>query len=157
MFERSEQASPISEGVAEIRINIHLAREIIWQHDTRGSQRHHEWPRFTMTIKESSRTHLTLVHAFHVIPHRASVGGPRTISYTSVRYSRVLSNSMTVEATMFVGLHKPRMRYYIIKAWSTRPNRRGPWSAQAEATTFRTPNMKIDHSHPSHPVFSTFS
>jgi hypothetical protein len=28
MFEHSEQVSPISEGVIEIRINIHLAREI---------------------------------------------------------------------------------------------------------------------------------
>jgi hypothetical protein len=28
MFEHSEQASPISEGVMEIRINSHLAREI---------------------------------------------------------------------------------------------------------------------------------
>jgi hypothetical protein len=28
MFEHSEQASPISESVVEIQINIHLAREI---------------------------------------------------------------------------------------------------------------------------------
>jgi hypothetical protein len=27
-FELSEQASPVSEGVTEIQINIHLAREI---------------------------------------------------------------------------------------------------------------------------------
>jgi hypothetical protein len=30
MFEHSKQASPISEGLAEIQIIIHLAREITW-------------------------------------------------------------------------------------------------------------------------------
>jgi hypothetical protein len=53
VFEHSEQASPISEGVVEIWINIHLAREITWQHDTRKPWRHHEWPPFALTIKES--------------------------------------------------------------------------------------------------------
>jgi hypothetical protein len=53
MFEHSEQASPISKGVAEIRMNIHLARKITLQHDTCEPRRHHEWPPFTMTIKES--------------------------------------------------------------------------------------------------------
>jgi hypothetical protein len=55
MFEYNEQASPTSEGVTEIRINIHLAREITLPHDTREPRRHHEWPPFAMTIKESGR------------------------------------------------------------------------------------------------------
>jgi hypothetical protein len=33
----------------------------------------------------------------------------------------------------------------------------GPQSTQAGAATFGAPNMKIDHSQPSHPVFPTFS
>jgi hypothetical protein len=53
MFEHSEQASPISEGVVEIQINIHLAREITRQHDTYEPQRQHEWSPFGMTIKDS--------------------------------------------------------------------------------------------------------
>jgi hypothetical protein len=53
MFEHSDQALPISEDVVEIQINIHLTREITWQHETREPQRHHEWPPFVMTIKES--------------------------------------------------------------------------------------------------------
>jgi hypothetical protein len=52
MFGCSEQASPISEGVIEIRINSHLAREIR-QHHTHEPRRHHEWPPFAITIKES--------------------------------------------------------------------------------------------------------
>jgi hypothetical protein len=106
----------------EIRINIHLAKEITRQHDTRGSQRHYEWPQFTMTITELSHAHLTLVHVFHMIPHWASMGSPHTIPYTSVRYGKVSSNSATVEATKFAVPHKFLMHQYIINAWSTRPN-----------------------------------
>jgi hypothetical protein len=68
-----------------------------------------------MTIKESSRAHLTLMHVFHVIPRRASVGGPHTIPYTSKMYGMVLSNSVNVKATKFVEPHKPHMRQYIIE------------------------------------------
>jgi hypothetical protein len=79
MFGHSEQDSPISEGVVDIRINMHHARDKIWQHDTCEPHRHHECPQFMMTIKELSQTHRTLVQVFHAIPHRASVGGPHTI------------------------------------------------------------------------------
>jgi hypothetical protein len=68
-----------------------------------------------MTIKELSRAHLTLVHVFHAIPRQASVVGPHTRPYTSERYGRVSSTSMTVEAIMFVGPHKSHKRQYIIK------------------------------------------
>jgi hypothetical protein len=61
MFVHSEQDSPISKGVAEIRINSHLAGEITSQHDTSEPHRYHEWPLFALTIKESSRAHRTLV------------------------------------------------------------------------------------------------
>jgi hypothetical protein len=43
----------VTEGVVEIWINIHLAREIHWWHDTCEPHRHHEWQPFVMTIKES--------------------------------------------------------------------------------------------------------
>jgi hypothetical protein len=67
-----------------------------------------------MTIKELSWAHRTLVHVFHVIPRRASVGGPHTIPMSPVKYGGVSSNLATVEATKFVGSHKCRIRQYII-------------------------------------------
>jgi hypothetical protein len=67
-----------------------------------------------MTIKESSRAHRTLVQVFHVIPRRASVGGPHTITLSSVKYSGVPSISATVKATKFAGPHKSHMHQYII-------------------------------------------
>jgi hypothetical protein len=68
MFVHSEQASPISEGVAEIRINSDLAKEITCQHDTREPHRYHEWPHFALTIKESGR----------VLPHPSAVFHTKT-------------------------------------------------------------------------------
>jgi hypothetical protein len=85
-----------------------------WHHDTREPYRHNEWPQFTMTIKELSQAHRTLVQVFHVIPRRASVGGPHTIPMLSVKYSGVLPNSAIVKATKFAGPHKSHMHQYII-------------------------------------------
>jgi hypothetical protein len=74
MFVHSEQVSPISEGVEEIRISSHLAREITWQHNTREPHRYHEWPPFALTIKESSRAYRTLVSSSTQKPHRVVRG-----------------------------------------------------------------------------------
>jgi hypothetical protein len=86
----SEQASPITEGVVKIRINIHLAREITWQHHTRQPQRHHEWPPFMLTIKESGRI---LHHSSASLPRDNSMGihgwpthYPSVHSWGKVRY-----------------------------------------------------------------------
>jgi hypothetical protein len=113
MFVHSEEASLISEGVAEIRINSHLAREITWQHDTREPQRYHEWPPFTLTIKESSRPHRTLEPSSMRKPRWVVRGWLNTIPMSSVKYSGVSSNSATLEATKFVGLQKSHMYQYI--------------------------------------------
>jgi hypothetical protein len=82
---------------------VNLAREITWQHYTCGPWRHHEWQQFMMTIKESSRAHLTLVHVFHAY---ASVDKPwvaHSLSLVSPTwYGRVSSNSATDEASKFV-------------------------------------------------------
>jgi hypothetical protein len=54
-------------------------------------------------------------------------GWPPTLSQdTSVKYGGVLSNSIIVKATKFLGPYKSHMRQYIINACSFRPNRRGP-------------------------------
>jgi hypothetical protein len=107
---------PFSRVSQRFKSIIHLARDKTWQHDTCEPRRHNEWPQFTTMIKELSRAHLTLVHIFHTIPHSGlSVGGPCTIPYTPERYGRVLSNSVTDEATKFAWSHKSRMCQYIIK------------------------------------------
>jgi hypothetical protein len=67
----------------------------------------------------------------------------------------VPSNSETVEATMFAGPHKSCMRQYAINLvhWGQMTS---PQLTQEGDTTFGAPNMKTDHSHSPHPVFSTF-
>jgi hypothetical protein len=123
MFEHSEQASPIYEGVMEIQINIHLAREITWQHDTRESWRHHKWTPFAMTIKESGRV---LSHPSACLPSDNLDKYPwvaHTLSQcTSIKRGKVSSNSVTVEATKFAEPHKSHMHQYIINACSSGPN-----------------------------------
>jgi hypothetical protein len=157
MFEHSEQDSPISDGVTVIWINIHLAWEITWQHDTLESRRHHEWPPLTMTIKELGR----------VLPHPSACltrdnldehpWVAHTLSQcTSIKWGKVSSNSVTVDATKFAGPHKSYMHQYIINAGSSGPNQCGPELTHVGATTFGALNIKTGHSHPSHPVFSTF-
>jgi hypothetical protein len=79
MFEHSEQASSISEGVVEIRINIQPCKG-------NNLTTQHTWftktPRVTTVqddYQSGARSYLTPVHVFHVIPRLASVGGPHTI------------------------------------------------------------------------------
>jgi hypothetical protein len=98
---------PISEGTTETRANLKLARVITWQHGTRGTWRHHEWQQFTMTIKESSRVDLTLMHVFHTYASADTPWIAHALSCVSpMRYGRVSSNSVTVEASKFAGPHK---------------------------------------------------
>jgi hypothetical protein len=84
------------------------------------------------------------------------MGGSNTIPISIVKYSGVLSNSATVEATKFTGPHKFCMRQYIINLVHWGQTIR-PQLTQVGATTFEALNMKIDHFQPSRPVFSTFS
>jgi hypothetical protein len=53
------------------------------------------------------------------------MGDPHTIP-VYIHWGKVSSNSVTVEATKFMGPHKSRMRQYIINACSLWPNWRGP-------------------------------
>jgi hypothetical protein len=78
-------------------------------------------------IKESGQV---LPHPSVIFHTYASVDKPwvaRTLSHcTPMKRGKVSSNSVTHEATKFVGLQKSRMRQYIIKACPFGPNRRGP-------------------------------
>jgi hypothetical protein len=57
-----------------------------------------------MTIKELTRAHLTLVHVFHAYASADTPWTAHALSrVSSVRYGRVSSNPVTVEASKFVG------------------------------------------------------
>jgi hypothetical protein len=75
----NKQVSPISEGFTEIRINLHLAREIS-DNTTHVS---HEGTTNSHSSRHRSKSqaglHLFLVHVFHVIPHAGLSMG---VSYT---------------------------------------------------------------------------
>jgi hypothetical protein len=149
MFECSEQLSPISKGVVEIRINSHLAREIIWQHDTREPRRQHEWPPVTMTIKESGQVLPCPSVVFHVKNWPGSPWVAQTLFLlSSMKRGKVSSNSATVESTKFVGFHIACMRQYIINTYCNRAQSTRSWINTGGATTFRASNMKTHHSPP---------
>jgi hypothetical protein len=58
-------------------------------------------------VKETIRTHLTLVHVFHVYALADTPWVARALSRcTPVRYGRIASVSATHEATQFTGPHK---------------------------------------------------
>jgi hypothetical protein len=66
-----------------------------------------------MTIKESSRTHLNLVHVFHAYASADTPWVAHALSLIlSMRYGRVSSNSATDEANKFAGPQKSHMRQY---------------------------------------------
>jgi hypothetical protein len=158
MFELREQASPISEGVPKIQINSHLSREITWQHDTREPWRQHDWPPFAMTITESGPVVPRPGADFQV---KTSMGSPWvawTLSLlSSVKQGKVSSNSVTFEATKFVGLHISCMLQYISNACCNGSQPTRSLINTSGATTFGAPNMKRDHSHSFPYVFSTFT
>jgi hypothetical protein len=97
-FVHSEQASPISEGVTEIRINSHFAREITWQHDRREPHRYHEWPPFALTIKELG---WVLPHTSVIFHVKTSTGSPWVTwilsQCTPVKRGKVSSNSTIIK------------------------------------------------------------
>jgi hypothetical protein len=96
---------------------VKLAREIIRQHDIREPRRHHEWPTFTMTIKELGRDLPLPSVVFHTITSMSNPWVAWTLShYTSFKRGKVSSNSAIVETTKFAGAHKSHMRQYIIKS-----------------------------------------
>jgi hypothetical protein len=154
-FEHREQGSLTSEGVTEIRINSHLARKITWQHDTREPKRQHEWPPFAITIKESGRALRRPSAVFHTKTSPVSLWVAWTLSLlSSAKWGKVSSNSATVEATKFTGLHISHLRQYIINAysngaqltWSLIDTGRGYHfqSSEDEKKTTLTPSIHIE-------------
>jgi hypothetical protein len=99
----------ISESVTEIRINKQPCGGINLTNMTYTRPRIcHVWQPFTMTSYGRSRSHLSLVHVFHVIPHTGlSVGGPYTIP---LNISRAMvgyrSTTTIIQLRRITGSHK---------------------------------------------------
>jgi hypothetical protein len=151
----NEQASPISEGVVKIRINITFQDNNLTTWHTWATHA----PRVTTFRDDYQRvrigSYLTLVLSSTWYLN----GNPWvawTLShYTSVKRGKVSSNSTTVEATKLTGPHKSHMCQYIINLVH-RSQTIGPQLIQAAATTFGVLNLTSDHSQPFHLIFSTF-
>jgi hypothetical protein len=94
--------SPISEGVAEIRINSQLYKGI---NLTTRHTRARRAPRVAIihdVTKETIRIHLTLVHVFHVYASADTPWVAHALSRcTPIRYGRIASVSATHDATQF--------------------------------------------------------
>jgi hypothetical protein len=94
--------SPMSEGVAEIRINSQPCKGI--NLTTRHTQA--MWAPRVVTIhdkvKETIRAHLTLVHVFHAYALADTPWvAPTPSRCTPVRYGRIASILVTDDATQF--------------------------------------------------------
>jgi hypothetical protein len=98
---------PISEGVAEIRINSQPCK------GTKMTIRHMQarrTPRVATVhdaVKEMIRSHLTLVHVFHTYASTDTPWVAHALShFTLIRYGRITSVSAAHEDTQFAGSHK---------------------------------------------------
>jgi hypothetical protein len=142
--------SPISEGVAEIRINIQPCKGI--NLTTRHTQARRA-PRVATThnkIKETIKAHLTLVHVFHAYASMDTPWVTHALSYfTSVRYGRIASVSAAHDATQFGDFICPvyvsTFKCLFIRTQSTRT-----LIDTGEGYHLEAPNIRSDHS-PSFP------
>jgi hypothetical protein len=101
-LDSANKPSPMSEGVAEIRINNQSCKGINLTTWHTHAQRASRVATIHDEVKQTIRVHLTLVHVFHVY---ASVDTPwvaHALSYfTSVRYDRIASVSVVHDAAQF--------------------------------------------------------
>jgi hypothetical protein len=77
----TNKPSPMSEGVAEIRINNQPCKGINLTTRHPQAQRHHEWQPFTTQSKSRAGSYLTLVPSSTRMPWRTHCGWPDTIPY----------------------------------------------------------------------------
>jgi hypothetical protein len=131
------------------------AREITSQHDTRETQRHHEWPPFMMTIEELGQVlpHPSVV--FHAITSTGIRGWSK--HYPIVHPLCKVRYHPTRRSSKLLSLWDPIIMYASVhnQSCSSVPDDRCSIDTSG-ATTFRALNIKTYQSYPSHLVFSTF-
>jgi hypothetical protein len=119
--------------------------------------RPHMWPQFMTTFKELGR-----VPPFPSarLPYYTTLWAIRgwPVHYPGIhlyRRGEVSSNSVTVKVTKFAAPNKSHMRQYIINNCFTGPNTTWSLIDIGEIYHREALNLTSDHSHQSHPVFST--
>jgi hypothetical protein len=143
----ANKPSHMSEGVAEIWINSQSCKGI--NLTTRHTQARRE-PRVATIhdeVKETIRTHLTLVHVFHVYALADTPWVAHALShYTFVRYGKIAYVSAAHDATQFGDsiclICVSTFKCLFIRTQLTR------------ALTDTSGGYHLDHSIPSYPVFS---
>jgi hypothetical protein len=148
--------SPMSEGVMEIRMNNQPCKGITLT--TRHAQARRA-PRVATIhdeVKETIRAHLTLVHVFDTYASANTLWVAHALShYTFVRYGRIASISVAHDATQFGDSICPvcvsTFKCLFIQTQPTRT-----LIDKGRGYHLEAPNIRLDHSLPSHLVFSIF-
>jgi hypothetical protein len=98
----ANKPSPISEGVAEFRINSPPCKGINLTTRHTQARRASRVPTVHNAVKEMIRSHLTLVHVFHVYASADTPWMAHALSWCRlIRYGRIASVSATHDATQY--------------------------------------------------------
>jgi hypothetical protein len=101
-FGATNKPSPMSEGVAKIRINSQPCKGINLTTRHTQARRAPRVARIHNEVKETIRAHLTLVHVFHAYASADTPWVAHALShYTSVRYGRIAFVSAAHDPTQF--------------------------------------------------------
>jgi hypothetical protein len=151
MFRCGKQASPISEGVAEIRIN---SQPYKWNNMTTRLTQNRRAPRVVIVhdvVKELSQVLPHPSAVFHTYVSVNTQWVARTLSHcTPMKQGNVSPTLATHDTTQFVRPHECRMRQYTTQSLliQTQPTR--PLIDSGGGYHLGAPNFKSDHS-PSFP------
>jgi hypothetical protein len=98
----AKRPSPITEGVAEIRINNQTCKGINMTTRHTPARRVPRVATVHDAVKETIRAHLTLVHVFHEYASADTLWVAHALShYVPIRYGRIVSVSVAHDATQF--------------------------------------------------------
>jgi hypothetical protein len=120
----NRQVLPISEGIAETRANLNLARVITWQHDTHGPEGHHGWQQFTMWSKSQAGSYLALVPSSTRMPRWTHRGWPDTVLYNIHKEVRYRPTRWHMKLLSLWDPIKSRIRQYTTQTCSSGPDDR---------------------------------
>jgi hypothetical protein len=99
-LDSTKKPSPISEGVAEIRINSQPCKGIDQTTQHTQAQRAPRVATIHDEVKEMIMAHLTLVHVFHMYASADTPWAAHALfHFTSVRYGRIASISVAHDTT----------------------------------------------------------
>jgi hypothetical protein len=136
---------PYPRVTANTRANLNLAREITWQHDTRGPWRQHEWQQFMTRSKSRARSYLTLVPSSTRMPRQTHRGWPDTIPYNIHKEVRYRPTQRHTKLLSLWNPIKSHMSQYITQTCSSGPDDRS-LTDTGGSYHLGAPNFRYDHS-----------